>query len=306
MILDTTNFAITHEALHFSKYVPFDKHIINQHIFNGGLTIELDEHFLPRYGFELFEEYAPNLNNLEQVLKSFWFAGQKHYERFASFVSMLTRHQNDKETISSSLHQFSEYMIKQSGEKYALTLYAKTILEHEDRFIEYCLQKQDGISIYSATTTDEYYEAYRNIQNNYAHVIVNRPMLPLDDYIDSLPYTSNHDIVFDFYRKTYTSGHASSRDDLCNHLSLYGWDSTENPGFLSPHIQRGAIGVPPAAQLRKFQDFIDQLIIEKLKETNSSITNENKMSFYEQKYQENLKIFGEKYLFTRMYESLIS
>lgn len=306
MILDTTNFAIIHEALNFSKYVPVDKHIINQHIFHKGLTVEIDENFLPRYGFTNFEEYAPNLNNLEEVLKSLQFVGRKHYDRLISFVTLTVMRSGNDEEIVKGLNYFVDYMRRTYGERHACSIYAEEMLQHKERFIKHCSENRENYFAVAENVSEDYREFYNNLKNTYGHVVVNRPTIPLNDYIDMLPYTSDHDIVFDFFRKTYTSAHAASRDNLCNHLSLYGWTSSkDNPASIVPNTRRGVVDVPATAQLRKFEHFVNNLINTELEKTRENLNGKNEKTVYQEKYNENLKIYGEKYLFTVLYANLI-
>lgn len=227
MLLSSTTFSTLHNGLHHNNKVNIDKHIIKQHILNGGLKVEVtSDYLLPIFYFEPFVDNIPDRTNIEQALSSIAFQMRdKHMDILINLdvrLKMMTRTQDDsseEEAIKKELKMRYQYAQGKNGAYFYETIYAKELQNHIPKLLEIVKEIRKS----NKKFVDIF--AYRDIvEESYARTLNQIPQRLEEKEYFIKPYTSNDDWIFDIFGKVYKTAKASVRNAFCFTPMLYGFD----------------------------------------------------------------------------------
>lgn len=227
MLLSSTTFSTLHNGLNFNNKVNIDKHIIKQHILNGGLKLEItSDYLLPIFYFEPFVDNIPDRTNIEQALSSIAFQMRdKHMDILINLdvrLKMMNRTQDnssEEEEFKKGLKISHSYEQEKNGAYFYETIYLKELQNHIPKLIEIVKEisksKKKFVDIFN----------YRDIvEESYARTLNQIPQRLEEKEYFVKPYASNDDWIFDVFGRVYKTAKASVRNSFCFTPMLYGFD----------------------------------------------------------------------------------
>lgn len=231
MLLSSTTFSTLHNGLHYNNNVNIDKHIIKQHILNGGLKIELtSDYLLPIFYFEPFKDNIPDRTNIEQALSSIAFQMRnKHMDIFINLDVRLKMRKRANDTsgeekaIKDDLGMQHDYAQEKNGDFFYTTMYLKELENHVPKVLEIVKELRKSNQKYEDVF------GYRNlVEESYARTLNQIPQRLENKEYFIKPYTSNDDWIFDIFSKVYKTAKASVRNSFCFTPMLYGFNYNLN------------------------------------------------------------------------------
>lgn len=314
MLLSSTTFSTLHNGLHWNNNIPSDKHIIKQHILNGGLKIELtEEYLLPIYYFAPFEENIPDRTNVENALSAIAFQMRDaHIDIFislGSFVKTLKKHgkegrETDEDIVIDMLKMKHSYSQEKNGAFYYKTLYLEELQKHIPRVVEIVTEFNKKHPNYNEL------HSLRDLVEEgkmRTHGQIPQRLHPKEYFIK--PYTSNDDWIFDIFSKVYKTAKASVRDSFCFTPVLYGFDyAVNNEGQIEISFKKNHINKKyTKVQKEKLTKALNEdLQAEAAKyETIRKEKGHSELEFYTHLHEELSYKFGDYFYLTKYYKGTL-